>query len=206
MLKTLKKIWDNPCTLWFILAIPSLMMLRGALNGGDLERLLHPSGEFSARLMIIAMMLTPLVMLFPKATALKWLIRRRRYLGVAAFGYALLHTIFYLVDLDSLPAILADVLKLSIWTGWLAFLIFIPMAITSFDGAMQSMGRNWKRLQRLVYIAAVATLLHWIFVHNNLGPALVHFLPLALLEIYRIWKTKNNQRKFQTTKRTARRA
>ena len=50
------------------------------------------------------------------------------------------------------------------------------------------MGPNWKTLQRWVYVAAIATLLHWIFVHNNFGPALVHFIPLAGLETYRLWK------------------
>ena len=49
-------------------------------------------------------------------------------------------------------------------------------------------------MQRWVYAAAVLTLLHWIFVHNDLGPTLVHFIPLALLETYRIWKTRLSNR------------
>jgi DMSO/TMAO reductase YedYZ heme-binding membrane subunit len=47
---------------------------------------------------------------------------------------------------------------------------------------------RWKQLQRFVYPAALLTLLHWIFVHNDFGPALVNFAPLAALEIYRVWK------------------
>ena len=89
----LKKIWNSHYTIWAILALPSFGMIAGALAGEDLHELLHPTGEFAARFMIIAMMLTPLKMLFPKSGAVQWLMRRRRYLGVAAFGYAALHTL-----------------------------------------------------------------------------------------------------------------
>lgn len=54
---------------------------------------------------------------------------------------------------------------------------------------MRQTGSKWNSLQRWVNLAAVGTLLHWKFVHNNLGPALVHFVPLAALETHRIWKT-----------------
>jgi sulfoxide reductase heme-binding subunit YedZ len=90
--------------------------------------------------------------------------------------------------MGSLRAVLAEFTALGIWTGWLAMVIFVPLAITSTDGFVRRMGPAWKTLQRTVYVAAVATLLHWIFVHNNLGPALFHFVPLALLEAYRIWR------------------
>ena len=78
--------------------------------------------------MILAMMVTPLRMLFPRQRWLLWLQRRRRYLGVAAFGYATLHAVFYVLDLGTLSKIAADVLELGIWTGWVAFLIFVPLA------------------------------------------------------------------------------
>ncbi|WP_299154965.1 ferric reductase-like transmembrane domain-containing protein [uncultured Tateyamaria sp.] len=152
------------------------------------QMLLHPTGEFSARFLIIAMMLTPLRMLFPSSGFVRWLIKRRRYIGMAAFFYALLHTLLYLVDMGSLRAILGEFLALGIWTGWLAMVIFVPLAVTSTDGAVRRLGPRWKTLQRFVYIAAAATLVHWIFVHNNLGPALVHFLPLATLETYRAFQ------------------
>ena len=76
-----------------------------------------------------------------------------------------------------------------IWTGWLAFLIFIPLAITSNDRSQRWLKSTWKKLQRWVYPAAVLTLLHWIFVHNDIGPALVHFVPLAALELFRVYCT-----------------
>ena len=144
--------------------------------------------------MIIAMILTPLRMLFPKSGAVLWLMRRRRYLGVAAFGYAALHTLYYVIDLGSLSAVVADFTKFGIWTGWVAFVIFVPLAMTSNDASVRRLRRSWKTLQRFVYPAAVATLLHWVFVHDNFGPALVHFVPLAGLEIYRIWKNTKTSR------------
>lgn len=193
----LRRLIDNPYVFWFILALPSLPMIAALLSGGTspdgrpvAEFLLHPTGEFSARFLIIAMMLTPLRMLFPKSGFLRWMLKRRRYLGVAAFFYALFHTLLYIIDMGSLQAILGEALILGIWTGWLGMIIFVPLAITSTDAAVRRMGTQWKTLQRTVYIAAIATLLHWMFVHNNIGPALVHFVPLALLETYRIARNR----------------
>lgn len=188
-MNTVKTIVNAPVFFWVILALPSIGMIAGAFSGDSLEPLLHPTGEFAARFMIIAMMLTPLRLLFPSVRWIAWLMKRRRYLGVAAFGYAALHTLYYLIDLGSLSAVLADAVKFGIWTGWVAFLIFVPLAVTSNSYSVRAMGPGWKTLQRFVYVAAVATLLHWIFIHNEVGPALVHFLPLAALEAYRIWAT-----------------
>lgn len=188
-MNAVKTIVNAPVFFWVILALPSIGMIAGAFSGDSLEPLLHPTGEFAARFMIIAMMLTPLRLLFPSVRWIGWLMKRRRYLGVAAFGYAALHTLYYLIDLGSLSAVLADAVKFGIWTGWIAFLIFVPLAVTSNSYSVRAMGPGWKTLQRFVYVAAVATLLHWIFIHNDVGPALVHFLPLAALEAYRIWVT-----------------
>jgi sulfoxide reductase heme-binding subunit YedZ len=133
-------------------------------------------------------MLTPLRMLFPGSGFLRWMMQRRRYFGVAAFAYAALHTVLYIIDMGTLRAILGEALAIGIWTGWLALFVFLPLAATSNDWSVRALGPAWKTLQRWVYVAAVATLLHWIFVHNTLGPALAHFLPLAGLETYRIWR------------------
>ena len=113
----LKTIWNSPYTFWALLALPSIGMVGGALAGEDLHDLLHPTGEFAARFMIIAMMLSPLKLLFPKSRPIQWLMRRRRYLGVAAFGYAALHTLYYVVDLGSMSSILREFTELGIWTG-----------------------------------------------------------------------------------------
>lgn len=187
----LKKILNSPYAFWTLLALPSIGLISAAFSGGDLEGLLHPSGEFAARFMIVAMILTPLKMLFPKSGAIQWLMRRRRYLGVAAFGYAVLHTLYYVIDLGSMTAILREATELAIWTGWLAFLIFVPLAMTSNNWSVKKMGSRWKKLQRFTYAAAVATLAHWIFLEYEFGAALVHFGPLLVLEAYRIWRVYN---------------
>ena len=182
----------SPYWLWALLAVPGLGMINALVTSTDpaaFRELLHPTGEFSARFLIIAMLASPLALIFRNARFPKWLKKNRRYFGVAAFAYALLHTIFYLVDKDSLQPVLAELPKLYIWTGWVAFLIFIPLAATSFDYFVRKMGTNWKLLQRTTYVAAVLTLVHWAALHDwgGIGPALVHFGPLAVLEGYRVW-------------------
>lgn len=195
----MKRILNHPWFLWLILAIPSIPIMIRLINGERLERLLHPSGEFAARFMIIAMMLSPLLLLCKtmkwKTGWVLWLIQRRRAFGVAAFAYALLHTIFYLVDMEAIQAILAEFWEFGVWTGWLAFFIFVPLALTSNQASVLALGSKWKTLQRAVYIAAVATLLHWIFIHRHPIPALANFFPLACLELFRInyWYRQRKQ-------------
>ncbi|WP_165814532.1 sulfite oxidase heme-binding subunit YedZ [Pararhodobacter oceanensis] len=185
-----QRFFNHPYAFWLLLSLPAIPMVSGLASGGEaVEGLLHPTGEFAARFMIIAMMITPLTMLFQGWRFPRWLMKRRRYLGVAAFGYAALHTALYLMDIGAVAVTTAEISKLYIWAGWLAFLIFVPLAITSTDGWMRRLGRRWKPLQRYVYAAAVLTLLHWAALHDwgGIAPALVHFLPLALLEAYRLW-------------------
>lgn len=178
----LRTILNNHLFFWLLLALPALLMLASYGRGQtSAMELLHPTGEFSARFMILAMMLGPLVTLFGAKPWLNWLLARRRYFGVAAFAYALLHLIFYIIDMETLANMLAEIGALGIWTGWVAMLLFVPLALTSNNAAMRALKAGWKRLQRLVYPTAVLVLIHWIFVHNNLGPALIHFIPLVLL-------------------------
>lgn len=186
----MKSILKSASPFWLLLALPSIPMTMALIGGADPESLLHPTGEFSARFMIIAMIISPFRLMFPTNRFWLWMMRQRRYIGVAAFCYAFAHTLLYIVDMGSLASILGEALELGIWTGWLAMFIFLPLAITSNDWSVKRLGRNWKRLQQTVYVAAVATLLHWMFVHNHVGPALVHFVPLACLELYRVWKIK----------------
>lgn len=188
-----KTVLNSRIFLWTLLAIPSIPMILAFANGAvsedgrpATEFLLHPTGEFAARFMIISMIISPFRLMFPKNGFWFWMVRRRRYFGVAAFAYAAFHTVLYLIDMGSLQAVLGEFLAFGIWTGWLAFFIFVPMAVTSNDASVRRLGPFWKPLQRFGYLAAVATLLHWMFVHNEFGPALVHFVPLALLETYRI--------------------
>lgn len=183
----MRTVLNSKLLLWLILALPAAAMLRGFLTGAaEAADLLHPSGEFSARLMIIAMMIAPLIAVIGPRGWLRWLLARRRALGVAAFGYAVLHLVLYIADMGTLDDMLAEVGAPGIWTGWVAFALMIPLALTSNDASMRALRTGWKRLQRLAYPAALLTLAHWVFVHNNTVAALVHFAPLMLLLILRL--------------------
>ena len=187
MLKKLSPYW-----LWLVLALPALTMISPffADDTRALRGVLHGSGEFAARFMIISMMATPLMMLTKGSRFARWLRANRRYFGVAAFAYAAVHTLAYVMG-ESLDRILAEATQFDILTGWLAFAIFIPLAATSMDYAVRKLGTWWKPLQRWTYAAAVLTLLHWASLHDWNGwvaPA-VHFAPLAALTLYRLWWT-----------------
>lgn len=167
---------------WLILAVPGLAMLHGWWTGAiETMDMLHPTGETSARLMIAAMLIGPLAGVLGQRKWLMWLLARRRSLGVAAFAYAVGHLVFYAIDMGSLEAILGEFPIASIWTGWLALALMLPMALTSNQAAMKLLRAAWKRVQQLAYPAAVLTLLHWWWVHDGATAALVHFAPLALL-------------------------
>jgi methionine sulfoxide reductase heme-binding subunit len=190
----LRIILNKKPVFWLLLSIPALLMLRAYWAGDVIAMdMLHPTGEWSARLMIFAMMLSPLVSVVGPKPWLGWLVQRRRSLGVAAFAYAVLHLIFYLVDMGNLKDILAEFWALGIWTGWAAMLLFVPLAATSNDASMRALRAGWKRLQRLVYPAAVLVLAHWIFIHNNQGPAMVHFIPLMVFVTARFFLSPKPQ-------------
>ena len=181
-----------PYWLWAILALPAVLFTNLLMTSNDpkiVYNIMHPTGEFSARFLIITMMATPLTLLFKGWRGPRWLVKNRRYFGVAAFGYALLHTILYLIDKGGISSVVADIPHFYIWTGWVAFIIFVPLALTSTDYYVRKLGKNWKRLQRATYWAAAFTLFHWAAVHDwsGIAPAMVHFVPLLSLEAYRIW-------------------
>lgn len=193
----------SPYWLWLLLAIPAIGLTFEAITSDNpriIHILVHPSGEFSARFMIFTMMITPLAMLFKGWRGPSWMKKNRRYFGVAAFGYALMHTVLYLMDKSSVDRIISELPRFYIWTGWIAFVIFIPLAVTSMDYFVRVMGPRWKQLQRWTYAAAVLTLLHWASLHNwgNPTAAIVHFAPLALLECYRVWYWVSRRRKRRT--------
>jgi methionine sulfoxide reductase heme-binding subunit len=172
--------------LWVILALPAALML---ISGREADAMLHPTGEFSARLMILAMCIGPLASLIGQKGWIRWLLAHRRHIGVAAFGYAVLHLVYYLIDMEcSLADMLAELDATGIWTGWLATFAMLLPALASNDAAMRMLKRNWKRVQQFAYAAALLTLAHWITLSYDweFGPAAVHFAPLILLNIARL--------------------
>ncbi len=184
-----RSLWSSAgkAALWVLLCLPAAAML---WRWQDQELwpadLVAPSGEWSARLLIAALMITPLRLLLPRARAIAWIARHRRALGVAAFGYALVHLGFYVADMAAVAAVIDELALPGIWTGWSALLLMLPLAATSNDRAVRALRAGWKRLQRLAYPAALLTLAHWIIVHDGLRDALTQTAPLILLELYRL--------------------
>lgn len=173
--------------LWLLLAFPAMLMVERYLSGEALAlELYHPTGEWSLRLMIAALLPGPLIDTFGPNRLLRGWLSIRRNLGVAAFLYALLHLAFYVLDMRLISAMVEEMAIPAIWTGWLAFAALLVPAAISTDRAMRSLGSRWKRLQRLVYPAFILAIGHWLLIGWDWLPALVHLVPLLAVWILRL--------------------
>lgn len=175
---------------WAVLSAPAVawgvsLSQNGTAMAADA---LNPTGALSAILFILALLATPLRYLWPRGSVPLWLVRNRRYLGVSSFGYALLHTLLYLLDAGSAAKVIAEFPKLDIWSGWVSLLIMVPLALTSSDSWVRQLGPRWKSLQRWAYAAAVLGLLHAISLNDWDDPwePLVISAPLIALQIWRV--------------------
>jgi sulfoxide reductase heme-binding subunit YedZ len=176
------------------------------LGADPLRTLEQTLGLWALRFLIAALAVTPLRRLGGPN-----LIRYRRALGLLAFYYAALHLTTYLVldqGLD-LPAIWADIVKRPYITiGMLAFLLLVPLAVTSNGPMIRRLGAAaWQRLHRLVYVAAIAGALHFILLVKAwpLEP-LVYAALVAVLLLFRVgvFVRKRLARQRQATARPAR--
>ncbi|AMO70981.1 sulfite oxidase heme-binding subunit YedZ [Sphingorhabdus sp. M41] len=178
--------FPSKALLWLLLSVPGILMIWSFSQGEALAMdMLHPSGEMSVRLMILAMLPGPLSEFFGLNRFFRGWIAIRRNLGVAAFGYAMLHLVFYIFDMNSLAAMVEEFGIPGIWTGWLSLVLMLLPAVISFNYAMRKLGRNWKRVQRLVYPALIIGLAHWILLDWAWQPAIVHLAPLIIAWILR---------------------
>jgi sulfoxide reductase heme-binding subunit YedZ len=188
----LRRFTDSRYLLWLLLALPGAVTIARYLHGDTFYgEVVHVTGELSARLLIVTMAVTPLRLMFPGRAWIVWLMQRRRYFGVAAFGYAALHTAVYAARKGVLADILGEAAEPGLFAGWLAFVIFVPLAITSNAWSVRRLGRWWKRTHRWVYAAAILTFAHWVLVAFDPVPGLIHLSVLGVLEAYRIWKQVN---------------
>ncbi len=158
--------WIRPA-LWVLVVAPIAWMVArgvmGDLGANPIERLEDETGRWTLRLLAGSLAVSPLVSL----TRWGWLIRERRFLGLAAFAYAVLHLNVY-IGLDNffdVNDIVKDVLKhLYVTVGMTAFLLLVPLAITSTKGWIRRLGgKRWNRLHRLVYVAATAGCIHFLW-------------------------------------------
>lgn len=176
--------------LWVILALPGAWILGRWAFTPDAYGYGHAigdSGDWAAWLLLVTLAVTPIRLLFRQHKLAQWLMRRRRDLGVASFAYAAGHTIIYLMKKTALAPVLEEAGNADMFTGWLAFALFAPLAITSNDASMRALKRGWKRLHRLVYPAAILVFAHWALAAFDPTTAYIHIGILAAIEIVRVW-------------------
>src|SRR6202171_1343583 len=144
----------------FLLALMPLVSLawravHNDLTANPIEFITHATGDWTLRFLIFTLCITPLRRLL----RLPELIRFRRMLGLFAFFYACLHftTYIWFDKLFDLSEIWKDVAKRrSITVGFAAFLLLMPLAITSTQGWIRRLGgRRWQTLYRVIYIRAI---------------------------------------------------
>ena len=165
-----------------------LVLGTGALGADPVAAVEHFLGLWALRLLVLTLAVTPL----RQVTGWTVLLRFRRMLGLYTFFYASLHLAAYLVlDLRGYWAeIFTEIIERPyITVGFLAWLLLVPLAATSTQGAMRRMGRAWGRLHRLVYPIAVLAVLHfgWLVKSAVREPALYAGL-VALLLGWRAWR------------------
>src|SRR3972149_652510 len=134
--------------------------ITGNISANPIQDLEHRTGRHAITLLFLSLACTPLNPLFKWSEPLK----RRRALGLYAFMYATIHVIIF-IDLDyglAWSLIIQTIFeKPYIVVGMLAFLMLIPLAFTSFDIWKKRLGRNWKRLHKIVYLIAPLAVLHF---------------------------------------------
>jgi sulfoxide reductase heme-binding subunit YedZ len=182
--------WLKPI-LFVLCLVPFGQLAYGAYTGdlgvNPIEFITRFTGSWSLIILISSLAVTPL----RRITGWNELIKFRRMLGLFAFFYALLHFSTYLV-LDhffDFAAIGKDILKRPYVTaGFIGFVVMIPLAVTSTAGMIRRLGKRWQQLHRLVYVAAIAGVIHfyWLVKADISRPA-QYGAVLALLLGFRLF-------------------
>ncbi len=139
-----------------------LLLARYAADSLSYGEVLQRSGMWSVWLLVLTLLATPLRRNFPAFRPGAWLARARRDIGVACFAYALLHTLVYLERKADPGLILREAMQPGLWTGWVAFAVFLPLALTSNAASTRRLRTRWKSLHRLVYPATALVGAHWV--------------------------------------------
>lgn len=162
-------------------------VIQDSLGADPVAAITHATGDWALRLLLLCLAMTPLRRVLGQA----WPIRFRRLIGLYAFFYACLHLATYLVlDLQGYwMQIFDDIVKRPyITVGFTAWLLLLPLALTSTRGWMRRLGRHWGRLHRLVYAVGVLAVLHYLWlVKSDLREPLMYAGILALLLGLRLW-------------------
>jgi sulfoxide reductase heme-binding subunit YedZ len=180
--------WIGKPLVFIASLLPLAMLFWINLGANPVETITHHTGDWGLRFLLITLAVTPLRHL----SGWNWMLRFRRMLGLFAFFYVFLHFTTYLVldQFFDLYAIIEDIAKRPyISVGFLAFLLLIPLALTSTNAMMKRLGgRHWQRLHRLIYVIGILGVLHYLWlVKADLLDPLIYAAVLAALLGYRLW-------------------
>jgi methionine sulfoxide reductase heme-binding subunit len=175
----------------FLLCLVPMLVLvwqviANRLGPNPVEALVHFTGIWALRLLLLTLAVTPL----RRLTGLGWLLRFRRMLGLFAFFYAVLHFTAYLVLDRALmwQEIVRDLTERPyIMVGFAALVLLVPLAVTSTRGWVRRLGRRWQQLHRAVYLIAVLGVLHFVWlVKADIREPLIYGGVLAGLLAFRL--------------------
>ncbi len=157
------------------------------LGANPFEVLTRESGEWTLRFLLLTLLMSPLRDMLRQG----WPLAYRRMLGLYSFFYASVHLLTY-IWFDQFfdgEEILLDIIKRPFITlGMLAFILLLPLVLTSNRGMMRRLGQNWKKLHRLIYLIAVLGVLHFfLLVKADLLEPAIYVGILSLLLGYRLW-------------------
>ena len=157
------------------------------LGANPIEVITRSTGTWTLVFLLIVLSVTPL----RRLTGLHWLIRFRRMLGLFAFFHVCLHftTYIWLDQFFEFMEMVRDVIKRPFITaGFVSFLLLVPLALTSTSGMIRRLGgRRWQQLHRLVYLAAIGGVIHYIWlVKADQRDPLIYGSILSVLLGYRI--------------------
>ncbi|WP_371181900.1 protein-methionine-sulfoxide reductase heme-binding subunit MsrQ [Xanthomonas sacchari] len=165
-----------------------------ALGADPVAEVEHRTGLWALRLLLLTLAITPLRQL----TGQSVLLRFRRMLGLYAFVYATVHLAAYLgLDLRGYwTQIFEEIVKRPyITVGFLAWLLLVPLAITSTQGWMRRLKRNWGKLHKAIYAIGVLAVLHfWWLVKSDIREPLLYAAILAVLLGWRGWRALSARR------------
>jgi methionine sulfoxide reductase heme-binding subunit len=186
------------CTIWLLALIPLARLLwlgfTNDLGANPVEFVEHSTGIWALVFLLTSLSMTPIRLL----TRQVWQIQIRRLLGLWMFFYATLHVITYVwLDFNfMLDEIMKDVVgHPRILVGFAAFVLTIPLALTSNNYMMKKLKSNWKTLHKTVYLIALLAVVHFLLlVKKDLTEPFYYAAILLLLfgiRIYFSYKTKN---------------
>ncbi len=159
--------------------------LQGSFLVDPIQEITTRTGKTALILLVLSLACTPLNMLF----GFRQVLRVRRALGLYAFLYASLHFatfvgLDYGFDLDLLAQAIFD--QRYVLVGFASGLILLALAIISTRGWQKRLGSTWKRLQRLVYLAAVLAIVHFAWLVKDIREPLRYGLVVAVLLVLRM--------------------